>query len=235
MSFAARLINIFLAPGETFEAISEKRDWKDLWIPLIIVALVGLVSSVVLHDLAIDFNIERVEQSIENNSRIPADRKAEIIQNQVDKMLNPSPLALTMSYVSAMVATPIRAAFWALIALVIGNFILGGNAPFSHLMTASGYIYLLYVLEMIIKAPLMLYKWDMGIHTGLGLLGIGEEGTFIYTFLAGIDIFAIWRVILFGIAMGVIYKKDLKPFMIAMFIAWLVVLAAMAGLGAALM
>ncbi len=233
MSFASRLLNIFLAPGETFEAISEKQDWKDLWIPIIILALVGLVSSVLLYDLVIDYKLDMIEQSIENSSRIPEDRKAEIIDQQFERVLNPKPLANAMSYISATVMNPIRIAFWALIALVVGNFIMGGDAKYIQLLMMSGYIYLINILEMAVKIPLMLYKWDMEIHTGFGLLGLGERGEFIYNFLAGLDIFAIWRVVLFAIAMGVIYKKTSKPFLIAMLIAWLATLAINAGLGAA--
>lgn len=233
MSFVKRLINVFYAPSETFEAITTRRDWKDLWIPLIILALVGLVASVILKDLTIDYRLDNLERVIENSNRIPAERKAEILNQQYEKTVNPSPFAMVLGYVTAILATPVRVLFFALVVFMAGNFIFGGEAKYIDLLILSGYVYLINILELLVKIPLMLSKWDMEVSTGLGLLGIGEFGDFIYHFLAGVDVFAFWRVILFAIGMSVIYKKPTGPFLMAVTVVWIIILAISAGLGAA--
>lgn len=233
MSFALRLLNMFYAPADTFKAVVKQRDWKDLWIPLIILALAGLISSVILKDLTVDFQLDRIEKAIENTDRIPDSKKEEILDQQFKRVLDPSPIAKVLTFVVAALTTPIRVLFLALLALLVGNFILGGEAKYVDMLVLSGYVYLINILELLIKVPLMLNKWDMDVHTGLGLLNIGEFGDFSYHFLAGLDIFALWRVILFGIGMGIIYKKSTRPYLIAMSVVWLVLVAISAGMGAA--
>ena len=85
------------------------------------------------------------------------------------------------------------------------------------------------ILEAIVKIPLMLSKWSLEVYTGLGVLGIGEKGSFINSLLAGIDIFAIWRIVLIAIGMGIIYNKKTKSYIIAMLIAWFVLRLISAG------
>lgn len=233
MSFVARLANIFLAPGEVFSAIADRRDWRDLWIPLIILIVAGIVSTAVLDDVSVDYKLDMLERAIENSDRIPDEQKAEIIANRTDKILNPSLFSRFMGYFQAALMNPIRILFWALVALMVGNFILGGGAKYKDHLVNSGYIYLIVVLELVVKIPIMLYNWDLNVSTGLGLLGIGELGDFIYHFLAQIDIFAIWRIILFGIGLGVIYKKSSGSYLIAMTVVWLIIISINAVLGAA--
>ena len=233
MSFALRLLNMFYAPVDTFKAFVKQRDWKDLWIPLIILALAGLISSVILKDLTVDYQLDRIEQAIENSDRIPDSQKEEILDQQLKRVLDPSPIAKVLTFVVAALTTPIRVLFLALLTLLVGNFILGGEAKYGDMLVLSGYVYLINILELVVKVPLMLNKWDMEVFTGLGLLGVGEFGEFAYHFLAGLDIFAFWRVILFGIGMGVIYKKATGPYLIAMTVVWLVIIAISAGMGAA--
>ena len=233
MSFASRLLNMFYAPSDTFKAFVTQRDWKDLWIPLIILALAGFISSVILKDLTIDFQLDRIEQAIENSERIPEDRKNEILDQQFNRVLEPSLIFKVFTFFSAILNIPIRVLSLALLALLVGNFILGGEAKYGDMLVLSGYVYLINILELLIKVPLRLNKWDMDVHTGLGLLNIGEFGDFSYHFLAGLDIFALWRVILFGIGMGIIYKKTTRPYLITMSVVWLVLVAISAGMGAA--
>ena len=76
----------------------------------------------------------------------------------------------------------------------------------------------------------MLSKWSIEVYTGLGLLGIGEKGTFIYNLLAGLDLFSIWRIVLIGIALGVFFNKNAKPFIIGISIYWLFQLSLFAGI-----
>ena len=93
--------------------------------------------------------------------------------------------------------------------------------------------YMVVVLELIVKIPLMLYKWSLEVYTGLGLLGIGEPGTFLFHFLNGFDLFGAWRIILLGIGAGLLYEKKPGGFITALSIYWIIQLSITAGIGAA--
>ncbi len=233
MTFANRLLSIFYAPSDTFEAFMEERDWKDIWIPIVILALVGLVSSYILEDVLADYRIERSEQYLENNDQIPEEVKAEQLEQLYDKLENPSVFGRVLTFFASLLSIPVRVLFLALVALAVGNFILGGQAKFVDMLILSGFVYLINILELVVKIPLILSKWDLEVHTGLGLLNIGESGEFIYHFLAGIDIFAFWRIVLFAIGMGIIYKKSTGTYITAMTLVWLLLVAISAGMGAA--
>jgi len=97
---------------------------------------------------------------------------------------------------------------------------MGGSAKYGQLLNITAWAFMINILETIIKIPLMLSKWSLEVFTGLGVLGIGEKGTFINSLLAGIDIFAIWRIVLIAIGMGIIYNKQTRPYAVGMLIAW---------------
>ena len=70
------------------------------------------------------------------------------------------------------------------------------------------------------------------IYTGLGVLGIGEQGEFLNSFLGGIDLFAFWRVFIVALGVALIYNKTTKTAITAMTALWLFGLVFFAGLGA---
>ena len=117
---------------------------------------------------------------------------------------------------------PIVVFFMTLVALIVGNTFMGGSAKFGQLLNVTAWAYMISILENIVKIPLMLSKWSLEVHTGLGVLGIGEKGSFINSLFASIDIFAIWRIVLIAIGMAIIYNKKTKPYLVAMLIAWFV-------------
>ena len=77
----------------------------------------------------------------------------------------------------------------------------------------------------------MLNKWSIDVYTGMGLLDIGEKGTFINNFLSAVDLFSVWRIILIGIGLSIYFKKTAKPYTIAIFIYWLFQISIFAVLG----
>jgi hypothetical protein len=89
---------------------------------------------------------------------------------------------------------------------------------------------MLSILEMAVKTPLMLSKWSVDVYTGLGLLGIGEQGGFLHSFLTGFDIFALWRIILIAIGMGILYEKETKTFLWALLGYWILQISIIAGI-----
>ena len=94
-------------------------------------------------------------------------------------------------------------------------------------------LYLPSVVEYIIKTPIQFITDNIMIYTGLGVLGIGEQGDFINSFLAGIDVFAFWRVFIVAVGIGILYNKSTKTALTAMTGLWIFGLVVFAGMGAA--
>lgn len=217
MSILSNIINTYLAPSKVFEAVKDF-DFKKALIPLLILAVLGVISFWAIQDLATEVGYDAAVERIENSSRIADDQKEEFIA----RMDEPNAVVQIVGWFSAAFGGPITVFLMALIALLIGNTFMGGSAKYGQLLNITAWASMVNILEAIVKIPLMLKKWTLEVYTGLGVLGIGEEGSFINSLFAGIDIFAIWRIVLIGIGMGIIYNKKTRPYIVAMLIAWFV-------------
>ncbi|NOZ74861.1 MAG: hypothetical protein GXO90_05710 [FCB group bacterium] len=240
MNLFSSIISLFIAPGEFFERFRDESELPDLpsqsslyWPPVLVLALVGIVSMVFLKDLVRDVQFEQSVSRIENSSRIPEEKKEELMLDMKDRFDNPSTAITVITWGSSLLSLPVRAAFMALMALLIGNFIFGGQARFSTLFGLTAWSYFINIPELIVKIPLMLSKWSFEVYTGLGLLDIGESGSFIHTFLAGIDLFSLWRLILIAIGLGIVYRQGTGKYVGALLILWFLQLSITAGLSAA--
>ncbi len=224
MSTLSNIINTYLAPTKVFEAVKDF-NFKKALIPLLILAVLGLISYWAIQDLADDYGYEKAVNIIENMDRLTDEQKVEQIAKIEDRMDGPQ----ISSWISSGLGMPITVFFMALLALIVGNTFMGGSAKYGQLVNVTAWAYMISILENIVKIPLMLSKWSLEVYTGLGVLGIGDKGSFINSLFAGIDIFAIWRIVLIAIGMGIIYNKKTKPYIVAMLIAWFVLRLISAG------
>ena len=225
MSILSNIINIYIAPGKVFEAVKEY-NWKNAFIPFVIIAVLGLISYWAIEDLANDYGYQKAVSTIENMDRLTDEQKIDQIAKIEERIDGPQ----ITSWISSALGGPITVFFMTLIALLVGNTFMGGTAKYGQLLNITAWAYMVNILENIVKIPLMLNKWTLEVYTGLGVLGIGEQGSFINSLLAGMDIFAIWRIILMAIGMGIIYNKKTKPYLIALLIFWVILIAIGAGI-----
>ena len=225
MAILSNIINTYIAPSKVFESIKDF-EWKKAIIPLLILAVLGIISYGIIQDLADDYGYEKAVSVIENMDRLTDEQKVEQIAKIEERMEGPQ----ITSWVSSGLGGPITVLFMTLIALLVGNTFMGGSAKYGQLLNVTAWAFMINILETIVKIPLMLNKWTLEVYTGLGVLGIGEKGSFINSLLAGMDIFAIWRIILIAIGMGIIYNKKTQPYAVGMLIAWFVLKIIGAGL-----
>jgi len=217
MSILANVINSYTAPGKVFEAVKDF-DWKKAIVPLLILAIIGVLSFWAIQDLATEAGYDAAVERIQNNSRLSEEQKTEFYERIDDQMSGPQ----ITGWIFSFLGNPITVFFMALIVLLVGNAFMGGSAKYGQVLNITAWAYMIIILESIVKIPLMLSKWSLEVYTGLGVLGIGEKGSFINSLFASIDIFAIWRIVLIAIGMGIIYNKKTKPYLIAMLVAWFV-------------
>jgi len=217
MSILSNVINTYIAPEKVFKAVKDF-DLKKALTPLLILAVLGIISFWAIQDLATEVGYDTAVERIENNSRIEDEQKEEIINKLGERMSGPN----YMGWIFSFLGNPIVVFFMALVALIVGNTLMGGSAKYGQLLNVTAWAYMISIPENIVKIPLMLNKWSLEVYTGLGVFGIGEKGSFINFFFAGIDIFAIWRIVLIAIGMAIIYNKKTKPYIVAMLIAWFV-------------
>lgn len=216
------IINVITAPSETMGSIVNDFNWKQALYPIALLMTLAIISGIILSDQIADIQWEQIEKSISNNSNIPEEQKEEILSNQYDRIYGESNSWAGMAtYFSMAISWPIRIAFWTLFAMITANLFLGGGGSYGKVFTITSFAYLPSVVEYIIKTPIQYISDNIMIYTGLGVLGIGEQGEFLNSFLNGIDLFAFWRVFIMAIGLSMLYNKTTKTSITVMTSLWL--------------
>jgi len=225
------IINVLTAPASTFETLIDRDSLKDALMPIVVLFIMAMFTGWLLQDLIADMRWTEIEQRIENDSSLDADQKSETLEKFYDRIYNQGSSSI-VDYIMMGIWWPIRIAIMALFALLIGNVFFGGGATYGKIFIITAFAYSASVIEYLIKTPVQYFSNKMEIYTGLGILGLGEKGSFLNNYLAGMDIFSVWRIVLISMGMGLLYKKTSKSFLIALGVFWLLVLAVFSALGA---
>ena len=226
------IINVITAPSETMGSIVNDFNWKQALYPIALLMTLAIISGIILSDQIADIQWEQIEKSISNNSNIPEEQKEEILSNQYDRIYGESNSWAGMAtYFSMAISWPIRIAFWTLFAMITANLFLGGGGSYGKVFTITSFAYLPYVVEYIIKTPVQYISDNIMIYTGLGVLGVGEQGEFLNSFLNGIDLFAFWRVFIMAIGLSMLYNKTTKTSITVITSLWLFGLIFFSGIG----
>ena len=226
------IINVITAPSETMGSIVNDFNWKQALYPIALLMTLAIISGIILSDQIADIQWEQIEKSISNNSNIPEEQKEEILSNQYDRIYGESNSWAGMAtYFSMAISWPIRIAFWTLFAMITANLFLGGGGSYGKVFTITSFAYLPSVVEYIIKTPIQYISDNIMTYTGLGVLGIGEQGEFLNSFLNGIDLFAFWRVFIMAIGLSMLYNKTTKTSITVMTSLWLFGLIFFSGIG----
>ncbi|MFQ6613154.1 MAG: YIP1 family protein [Fidelibacterota bacterium] len=230
----ADLINVLTAPADTFKSLLERNHWQEALKPILVLVILSFFTYWLLQDLYADAGWEQASQRIADSTRIPEDQKNQVLEKTYDRIYNPSTGNLVFTYTLSAISWPIRIGFMALLAMLLGNLFFGGGIPYSRVFLATAFAYCASIIEYLVKTPLQYFTQNAQVFTGLGLLDLGEKGSFINTFFVGMDLFSFWRVLLIAIAMGILYKKNTKHFLYVLIIVWILQLLFFTGLGALL-
>ena len=187
MSVVGRMLRLFYAPSETFEAVSEQRSAADWLVPTALVAVVIFISTY----LTIPVQLAEMTQ------QMPADQREG---------------AQTAIKVSSLIAAPIMTFVMlfigAAIYLLVGR-LLGGLLGYGQCLVIVAYTSLIAILQHIVKTPLVLANETMKVQIGLGMF-LSEEArkSFGGALLSSIDPFGIWMVVIAGLGLAIIGQVE---------------------------
>ena len=226
------IINTLTAPKETFQKISENYSLKESLAPLSLIMALAVVSSMILSEQIADLQWDQIQQSLNNNPSISEEQKQEILGSQYDRIYSNSGSTALFIYISSAISWPVRILFWSLFSLLICNLMLGVKNQLGKVFTVVTFSYLPSVVEYLVKTPIQYSSDNMMIFTGLGALGIGDQGSFMNNFLSGLDIFAIWRVYLTAVGFTFLYNSKINDTIKALGILWISSLIIFSAIGA---
>lgn len=191
-SIWAIVADVFLAPTKAFESFKLK---PTIWIPLILIILLGALSGGLPYKQGGDGQVEILRESTTPESPI--------VQAMIQKAQNPSQLT---SYIAAAVAVPVFTLIAALIAWFFGSFVFGQKSGYLRVWGVVLLADLISVLGGVLRSLLIVAKDSVYVSLGPAALLPGKDFTSIlYSILYYTDFFAIWSLIVAGFGYAAIF------------------------------
>ncbi|HWG50404.1 MAG TPA: YIP1 family protein [Candidatus Acidoferrales bacterium] len=204
LSEPARLIKTFTAPTETFADVKRRGGW---WAPWLLVGIVA-VASLVFAGQKIGYET-LTRQQIERSSR--AQQFDNLPAEQQDRQIAIAAKVTQIFYYIVPVFTLIFGLVVAAILMAVFNFGFDAQVPFSRALGIVFYSYLPGVIAGILAIisvalnsnPEGINVRNMVASNPAYFMDPATSSKFLYQFLSGIDIFAIWTICLMGIGFAV--------------------------------
>lgn len=192
-SLPVRVAQVFAAPGTLFDALRQRPAWVGAVVGLIVLgAATQLVSPLLIP--------EEVRRGMIETQMIQAGTDPAVAEQQIAWWLNAAPMVFAAA---SIVITPIILCIVAGVLLIAFNVILGGEATFKQLFSASAHAFYVSLAGGMVAVVLMMLGSETPILSpGLFLPEI--EG-FIGRFLNGINVFAVWTCGVLGVAVSRMY------------------------------
>ena len=190
MSVVGRMLRVFYAPSETFEAVAEQRSAADWLVPTIVVAMVVFFSTYVTSPIYVAEMMEQTQQQMS--------------AEQSDEMEGAADAILISTLVAAPIMMFVMLFIGAAIYLLVGK-LLGGLLGYGHCLALVAYTSLIAILQHIVKVPLVLAKETMNVQIGLGMF-LSEEAqkSFGGALLSSIDPFVVWMIVIAGLGLSIV-------------------------------
>jgi hypothetical protein len=198
LSLSSKLWLIFTNPSTVFKNLAVYPDW-------IMPALIIVVLSIVSAFLVKDFAIEAQKNRFSNSERFTEEQKNVLIEKMEQQA--ESPIQMVMMIIGSIVYVIASITFAAALFLFTGNVILGGSSDYRTMLAVYAWGFLVAIPETLIKIPMVLAKKSIHVYTSLAVLfDPSEAQTIVFKLANAIDIFALWRVTLWAIGFGIVYK-----------------------------
>ena len=149
--------------------------------------------------------MEAQKEKFLRNDKITEDQRDLIIE-RFDEAKD-SPTRMIQPSIAVIVITFISFATVAGIFLLVGNFVFGGKATYVQVLSVYAWGYMVAIPETIVKIPMMLAKNSAHVYTSLALLfDPSDSETVLFKLANAVDLFSIWRIALWAIGLGCVYK-----------------------------
>lgn len=177
---------VFAAPGRLFDALRERPAWIGMLV--LVVALSVLTAYLIPEEAYVQAFLDQA----------PPDAPEEVARQQAE-------LFYGLRYLFAVLAPPVIVAVIAGLLLFVFNVVLGGEAGFGQLFSASVHAFLVPVVGGLLTVPIIRATGDVQTALSLHLLVPGLEEGFLHRLLRGMNVFSLWACGLLGVAVDRLY------------------------------
>ncbi|MEW6306700.1 MAG: YIP1 family protein [Verrucomicrobiota bacterium] len=202
MSLVGRLFNVFATPGDVFDSLRAGGWSAGNWVVPMILAMVVAMGSVLVM-----FSQPALMQQIQQQQDKAFDdqvAKGKMSEKQADEIKG------KMASVTKIV-TPIFAAVGgcvgvfgtALVAWLVGRFVLRGEIEFTQALEVTGLATMISVLGGIVKTLLIVVKGTTFVSAGpILLLSAPDMQNLTHQMIAALDVVTFWHFVVLGIGLA---------------------------------
>jgi len=225
MSVWQKLLDVLLEPSKVFQAIRERVSWQDWVIPMLIIVLVSGTVSIINARQTMEFTRQMMQTQQQQGGfgqgGGPPGAGAE--DGQMPPQFDPeqrfsSPRGYLFAYGGSLVRIALSILILASLYFFAGNTILGGKAAFPQLLAVVALPQMVTVLQNVYNTlylQLISNPSSPQAPSSLAvLLPYGMQNMFqleayqrgLLSVLSQIDVFTIWRLLLYSIGFAAVYK-----------------------------
>jgi Yip1 domain len=200
MGLAARIGNVFLAPGRAYEAVAARPRWFGVLTVCVVVMMVAqfvFLSSDVGQTAAMN-------QQLDYMKAFGVTITDQMVQQMESRMV----YARYTGAAALLVFVPLIAAVVGGLLLAIFTVVSGGGVTYKQVFAVVAHSYVISMLALLFTLPISYAKEEMVNPARLSVFFpmLGDMG-FPYYLLNSIDLFHIWGVANLSIGMAVLYKR----------------------------
>jgi len=218
-TLSERVIRLFTSPREAFAM-----PWpRNLWIlPLLIMLGVSTTQSLLLRDIALEAQIDRL--SAMDISQAQRDAILDSIESRSTGNVG----VLIQTVLGVLFSIGLWYLFPALLYMVGLNFMLGAKLRYGDILGVTMLTALLHGLRELIRLPIMLFNNTLHVYTGPAALADSQHRALL-ALLQRFDLFDIYRIFLLTIGFAAISGLSAKRTAIPVLAVWVLAGTIMVG------
>ncbi|WP_456406101.1 Yip1 family protein [Caldithrix abyssi] len=222
LSVWQQLVKVFSDPVNFFNHLRSNPTWL---FPFLLIVLMSIVFTAATKDQMLEYRKQLI---------LDSDKMTEEMKDMaLEQLENMTPTAYYIqSVVGSVIGSAIVFAIAAGLFLLAGNFFLGGKATFKQMFALYVWGNIVSLVEMPVKMILILQKNSAEVYTSLALLMDPQQSdTVLFKLLNAVDIFTIWKIILWSIGFGIIYRFSAKKSYLTVISLYVIYVLISVGLG----
>jgi hypothetical protein len=191
-SLPTRILQVFVSPAKLFDALAVTPKW--LGAAAVVVGLGLIVQAVIPVELIREMAL----------SGLPPDASPEQVA-AVEQFMGATQ---AVRWAATVIVPILLILFVSGFILLIWNAVLGGEQRYSSILACTSHSYIVWAVGGVATLPLLLARQDLRTTFSLHLLTpFLDDSSYLYRFMAGLNLFGIWTMILLGIAVSRLYPK----------------------------
>jgi hypothetical protein len=218
-----RMVGALFSPGRTFAAVNAHAEHRDWYLPMIVIAIVGMFSAYLLMSTAKTAGMQAVQEQLAKDESLTEEQRGLALES-AQRMMGLG--AVVLPSIGTAVMIFVQAAIF----LALSNFVFGGDGTYKKTLAVVSYSSLVAIPAAVITVLLTMATGSTTFQVGLGLLVPGSmEASYINHFLSMITVFAVWKYLLIAVGLGAVAGIRTKLAGIGIFGLWILYVIAAAG------